>query len=183
MAWLLPAHLLALAAFWWLPAVAARRDAAVFNADVKNDDFKTVFHRQRLLWRAAGAVVLAALASGPLLDAPAWFCASALALLIAGAGMWAFRFNPLLNLARRQAYVSEFYVSYSANAAWFPDRYLWARAYRQVYPGRPVIYFPDAAVRAAAGPLLRRLLRWGLVAALAVYVSAAALLLLHTYQT
>ncbi|WP_354583301.1 hypothetical protein [Hymenobacter sp. UYCo722] len=61
------------------------------------------------------------------------YIASCAGLLCAGAGLWTYRFNPLLNVARALPYVDRYYVSPDPRAARFPDRWLWQRAMR-AYP-------------------------------------------------
>ena len=130
---LLLTHAAALAAFWWLPGWAARRDAAAFRADGSNDSKHYTFHRQRLTERVGGALALALLASLPLFGMWHAYVASCAGLLSAAGGIWAFRFNRLLNVARTLAYVGPDYVSPDPRAAWLPDRLLWNRALR-AYP-------------------------------------------------
>ena len=95
-------------------------------------------------------------------------------LLSAAGGIWAYRFNPLLNVARALAYVGPYYVSPDPRAAWFPDRLLWARALRAL-PRGPL---NDAELHRArvdyAARELRQLLRLGLAAGLAGYGAALA---------
>ena len=182
MAWLLLAHAAALAAFWWLPSWAARRDAARFNAAPAADDLHAVFHRQRLLERLGIAVGIAGLASWPTMcfSSGSWwpYLLATAGLLSAAGGIWAFRFNPLLNVARALAYVGPYYVSPDPRAALFPDRLLWTRAMRAL-PRGPL---NDAELHRArvdyAAHELRQLLRLGLVAGLVGYGAAMVLLLL-----
>ena len=166
---LLLTHAAALAAFWWLPGWAARRDAALFNANPTSDDYHRVFHRQRLLERIGIFVVLAGLASLPLLGMWQAYAASCAGLLCAAAGMWAYRFNRLLNIARALPYVGPDYVSPDPRAAWFPDRWIWQRTLTVVPPGP----WNDAELHQEraryAASELRTLLRAALVAGLAGY--------------
>lgn len=173
MPWLLLTHPAALAAFWWLPGWAARRDAARFNAAPAADDLHAVFHRQRLLERAGLFVGVALLSGVPaLLSGVTPYIMSTLGLLSAAAGIWAYRFNPLLNVARGLPYVSQWYVSPDPRAAYFPDRLLWARAVRAL----PTYTEDSAALHqqrvAYAASELRQLLRAGLVAGVVGYVGA-----------
>ena len=132
--YLLLTHPAALAAFWWLPGWAARRDAARFNAAPAADDLHSVFHRQRLLERLGLAVALALVSGVPvLLSGTTPYILSTAGLLCAGGGIWSYRFNHLLNTARALPYVGPDYVSPDPRAARFPDRWLWARAMR-AYP-------------------------------------------------
>lgn len=172
---LLLAHAAALAAFWWLPDWAARRDAALFTANPTSDDYHGVFHRQRLLERVGIALAVAMAASLPMVRAP-WLCAaSAMGLLLAGSGLWAYRFNPLLNRYRALPYVGPYYVSPDPRAAWLPDRWLWNRATRAI-PAGP---FNDAELhqerQTHAAAELRTLQRVALGAGLACEVAGLLL--------
>ena len=170
---LLITHAAALVAFWWLPAWAARRDAAAFAADGSADSKHYTFHRQRLLERAGIFVVLAGLASLPAFGIWQAYAASCAGLLCAAAGIWTHRFNVLLNEARALAYVPRYYVSFDSRAAWFPDRLLARRAIR-AYPDR--LAWNDAELHQEraryAASELRTLLRAALVAGLAGYAGA-----------
>lgn len=138
-----------------------KRDAAAFALNPANDTFHQVFHRRRLLVRAATSMLLALVPAIPLALDGQWLAAALniVALLSIGVAYWSYAFNPGLNRARHLAYVPDYYVSFDPNAAYFPDRLLWARACRQVYPDRPVAYVDDPAVETAAGALLEKILR------------------------
>jgi hypothetical protein len=172
---LLLTHASALALFWWLPGWAARRDAARFNANPASDDYHTVFHRQRLLERAGIFAAVVLLASLPVATSVVPFMVTGAGLLCAGAGIWAYRFNPLLNVARQLPYVLEYYVSPDPHAAWLPDRLLWGRATR-AFPGPPDA-LTTANRQAYAARALRRLLAGALWAGLAGEAAGLAFLL------
>lgn len=169
MPWLLLTHPAALVAFWWLPGWAARRDAARFNAAPADDDLHVTFHRQRLLERLGIFAGLALVASLPCMGSWWAYVVSCLGLLAAAAGMWAYRFNRLLNIARNLPYVGPDYVSPDARAAFFPDRFIWAKAVAAIPPGpwNDAELHRERAAYAAAE--LRTLLRVALGAGVAVY--------------
>ena len=183
MPWLLLTHAAALLLFWWLPEWAAPRDAALFTANLTSDDYHGVFHRQRLTERLGIAAGVALVASAPLLLGQAMsalsYFVSVLALLCAAGGLWAYRFNPLLNVARALPYVPEYYVSADPRAARFPDRWLWARAVRAIPAGA----FNDAELHQEraryAAKELRTLLRVALGAGLAAWATGLAFILYH----
>lgn len=126
---LLLSHAAVLALFYWLPGWAARRDAALFTANPTTDAFHFTFHRQRLLERLGIGVALLIVGSRASWPLGLWpTIVTTLGLAAAGAALWTFRFNRLLNVARALPYVSEYYVSADSRAAWFPDRLLWQRA-------------------------------------------------------
>lgn len=171
--------------YYYQVAYWIKRDAALFALNPANDTFHQVFHLKRLLVRMATSVLVALVPAIPLARHGQWLAAAlnVVALLSIGAGYWSYAFNPGLNRARKLAYVPEYYVSFDPNTAYFPDRMLWARACRQVYPDRPVAYVVDPAVQAAAGELLkkmlRRLLRLGTGLYLGLGLLALAALLRH----
>ncbi len=175
---LLLAHAAALAAFWWLPDWAARRDAALFTANPASDDFHRVFHRQRLLERAGifAAVLLLSGVAAQLSGVTPYIPAAG--LLAAGAGLWAYRFNPLLNRYRALPYVGPWYVSPDPRAAWFPDRLLWRKTLRAVPTGALNDAELYAARRTHAATALRTLLAVALVAGLAGEAAGLAVVLL-----
>ena len=125
---LLLAHLTALALLWYAPRFWVAKDVKAFSAFPAADVFHGTFHRQRLTWRVAFLVLVAALASLPLLPHRAAAVCHCLALVAIGSAYFFYDFNPRLNRARKLPYVGPYYVSPSPTAARFPDRWLWARA-------------------------------------------------------
>lgn len=162
MLWLLLTHPLALLAYWLHPRIWVRLDVQRFKLNGSNDSLLRTFHRQRATWRTIVTVLIAVLAS-----LPAWGhwlpCSlSLLGLLAIGTAYWLFDFNPRLNLARNLPYVGEWHVSWNPAGAYFPDRYIWHRAWEQIRkPGDPMAApaYEDLRVVAVAGPLLRKLLQ------------------------
>ena len=169
---ILLAHCAALFLFWYAPRFWAARDAKAFNVNPTSDTFHQTFHRQRLSWRVAALVVIAALASEPF--APYWLaaCLSFLGLVSIGAAYFFFDFNPRLNRARNLPYVGEYYVSPSPTAARFPDRWLWARAQaRWPRPGTMDLDKLDRIWQDTASRYLRDLGQWVLETGALLYAA------------
>ena len=172
------AHLLAIAAlayhpYWWI-----QRDVASFLADGANQSRTTTFHRQRWWWRfgfVAAVSLTASFAVSPMSVGDFLLSTAGLGLL--GGGWFFFAFTPGLNEARNQPYIGKYHVSWAVGASW-PDRKLWALAWRRVrLPGQTQMPdFPAPLVVAEAGRLLRITLWAVLGATLSLYVAALALL-------
>ena len=180
---LLLTHFAALLLFWYAPRFWAARDAHAFSVNPHDDTFHDTFHRQRLTWRVAFLVLVAALASLPLLphaDAAACHC---LALVALGSAYFFYDFNPRLNRARNLPYVGPYYVSPSPTAARFPDRWLWARAQRRwpvlatMSPDKMNRIWQDCAARR-----LKELGRWMLETGALLYVGFILLALILCVQ-
>ncbi len=173
---LLLAHLAALALFWWAPRFWARRDADAFSVNLADDTFHDTFHRQRLTWRVAFLVVVAALASEPAL--PSWWAAacSFLGLASNGSAYFFFDFNPRLNRLRSLPYVGEYYVSPDPRAAPFPDRWLWQRAQR-AWPDMELISADkmNTIWQGHASRALQQLCRWVLETGVLLYLASLVL--------
>jgi hypothetical protein len=142
----------------WHPRVWVALDLHRIQANGSDDTLGRTWHRHRFSWRLAVALVIAVLAALPI--APTGFPAVVLAsaVLIWQGAWWTYDFNTRLNVARNLPYVDKYHVSWSPNAAAFPDRWLWQRALRQAphYATRPLVS------EIAAG-LLRELLFWVLL--------------------
>ena len=178
---LLLTHLAALALLWAAPRFWVALDVKAFSADPASDTFHATFHSQRLTWRLAFLVAVAALASLPLLLAghrPAAAC-HFLALVALGTAYFFYDFNPRLNRARNLPYVGPYYVSSSPTAARFPDRWLWARAQRRwpvlatMSPDKMNRIWQDCAARR-----LQELGRWALETGIILYIGFLLIALL-----
>ena len=176
-------HIIALILYHFHVPFWVKMDTARITADGSAQTLAATFHRQRTTWRFAFVVVVALLASTPLLgrgeEGEGWnFVVGAAGLAILGGGYFFYAFTPALNLARGLAYVSKWHVSWAVNAS-FLDRFIWAQAWRKArLPGwdsTPPAY-PEPITVALAGQLLRRYLLLGLLASVGVY--AASLLFL-----
>ncbi|MDB5235446.1 MAG: hypothetical protein JWR44_2439 [Hymenobacter sp.] len=174
MAWLWLTHAVALALLWYHPIFWVARDAADFARDPADDSFHATFHRQRVTWRAAFVVVVAGLASLPLLKtANYWqFSSSVIGLAAIGAAWFAYVFNPGINTARRLDYVPRYYVSFDPKAAYFPDRFLRNRAYNKAaafLKGNGTARDIELLAKQYAPQMLKRLLLLGQLVGVAVY--------------
>ncbi|WP_426491053.1 hypothetical protein [Hymenobacter sp. 102] len=176
MSWLLLTHPLAWLLTWLHPRIWVRLDVRRFVKAGAVDTLLRTFHRQRATVRGIVMVLIAVLAS-----LPAWgywlpFGLSMAGLLMLQAAYWVYDFNPRLNVARVLPYVGKYHVSWNPNAAYFPDRYVWRRAWEQVRA--PDVTTPpgyeDQQVVAVAGPMLQRLLRNLLVNGCVAYLLALA---------
>ncbi|MET4106063.1 hypothetical protein [Hymenobacter sp. UYP22] len=161
MIWLLLTHPLAWLLTWWHPRIWVKLDVRRFVKAGAKDTLLRTFHRQRATLRGIIMVLIAVLAS-----TPAWghwlpFGLSIAGLLILQAAFWLYDFNPRLNVARNLPYVGKYHVSWNPQAAYFPDRYVWRRAWEQVKaPGEVAPpAFEDRYIINIAGPLLRELLK------------------------
>ena len=173
---LLLAHLAALFLFWYAPRFWAQRDAHAFSVNPADDTFHDTFHRQRLTWRVATLVLLAALASEPAL--PSWWAAgcSFAGLAIIGGAYFFFDFNPRLNRLRQLPYVGPYYVSPDPKAAVFPDRYLWLRAQRAWPPLATMDPDKlDTIWQGHASRALEQLCRWVLETGVLLYLASLAI--------
>jgi hypothetical protein len=177
MVWLLLTHPAALLLFYLAVPFWIRRDVADITKNGSIDTLHGKFHRQRLTWRVAQALAFALLGTSPLLLAHATgvaYCVPVLAslfgLLALGGAYTFYAFTPGLNQARQLAYVPRYYVSPDPEAAYFPDRIIWARAVK-AFP-RFSMVDADQLQRLRqehAGWLLKELLQVVLLAGLITY--------------
>jgi hypothetical protein len=169
----------ALLGYYYQVPYWVKRDAAAFALNPTDDTFHRKFHRQRLLIRIGTSLLLALVPALPLALAghPVAAVFSAGALLSIGTGYWSYAFNPGLNRARNLPYVSAYYVSYDANAAYFPDRRIWSQAYAKAHPGQPVVHVYDEQVEAVASTQLEEVLRLLLRLGIGIYVGLTGLVL------
>jgi uncharacterized membrane protein len=161
MSWLLLTHPLAWVLLYLHPRIWVKLDVRQFVKDGAKDTLLRTFHRQRATVRGIVMVLVAGLAS-----LPAWghwlpFALSFIGLLVLQLAYWVYDFNPRLNEARNLPYVGRYHVSWNPNAAFFPDRYVWRRAWQQVRkPGETIPPgYEEERVVAVAGPMLQWLLR------------------------
>lgn len=144
MAWLLLiTHPAALYLFWYAPRFWVGKDVAAFAADGAADSLHSTFHRQRLTWRIALAVLVAALASAPALPSGWGFASSLLGLLSIGAAYFFYDFNPRLSRARG---LDPYYMSFDPRAARFPDNWLADRAKVAIPWGPQMLGYEQAQV-------------------------------------
>ena len=171
-------HMLAMVAlgyhpYWWIP-----RDVASFKEDGANQSRTDTFHRQRWWWRFGFVALVSLLASLPAWGQWAQFALSAVGLGLLGGGWFFFAFTPGLNVARHLDYIKEYHVSWAVGASW-PDRKLWAWAWRRVrLPNETVLPdFPRPDVAKEAGRMLHLALWVVLGATASIYLAARILLL------
>ncbi|MDF7810681.1 hypothetical protein [Hymenobacter sp. YC55] len=172
MIWLLLTHPIAWLLYWLHPRIWVKLDVKRFTEDGSKNSLLRTFHRQRATWRAIVTIVVAVAASLPTWGYWLPFGLSLIGLLALAAAYWTFDFNPRLNVARKLPYVGEWHVSWNPNGAFFPDRYIWTRAWQKVRGPRDSSYppeFEDLRVVAVAGPMLRQLLHNILVNGITFY--------------
>lgn len=164
--------LLAIHPYWWIP-----RDAKAISRDGSAQSLTQRFHAQRWRWRFGFVAVVVGLASLPLL-ADVWrFAASAVGLGVLGGAWFFFVFTPGLNVARKQAYIGKYHVSWAVGASGW-DRRLWAWAWRHVGGTGTPLAWPHPATVAEAGKLLRRVLWAVLAGGVLVFAGCLAFVLL-----
>lgn len=133
MKWLLLTVPLALLASWYHPRWWVRLDVQAFVRDGAKNARTHTFHRQRFTWRLAVALLVALAGAAPLLRVHGLaYVLLATALLVWQAAYWTYDFNPRLNVARQLPYVGRYHVSWSPDAAAFPDRYIWQQVEAQL---------------------------------------------------
>ncbi|SNC62165.1 hypothetical protein SAMN06265337_0615 [Hymenobacter gelipurpurascens] len=160
MLWLLLTHVVAFQLFRLHPRIWLQADVKRFTENGSKDSLLRTFHRQRWMWRCLITLAIAFTASLPVWGNWLAFGISFLGLLLLGTAYWVYYFNPALNEARKLPYVGKYHVSWNPLAAYFPDRYVWRRAWLQVRaPGETVPPAQeDLRVVAVAGPMLKTLL-------------------------
>ncbi|RSK50135.1 hypothetical protein [Hymenobacter rigui] len=161
MLWLLLTHPLAWLLTYLHPRIWVKLDVRRFVQAGAVDTLLRTFHRQRATVRGIVMVLIAGLASLPTWGHWLPFGLSMAGLLILQAAYWLYDFNPRLNEARNLPYVGRYHVSWNPQAAYFPDRYVWRRAWEQVRAPdetAPPAY-EDRQVVNVAGPLLKQLLQ------------------------
>jgi hypothetical protein len=160
MLWLLLTHPVALMLYYLHVPFWIKLDVKRFTANGSQNSLLRTFHRQRATWRILFSAVVALLASLPAWGTWPMYGISVAALLLLATAYWYYAFNPGLSLARNLPYVGKYHVSWTPDAAFFPDRYIWRRAWRQVR--QPEEAAPpakeDLRVVAVAGPMLKQLL-------------------------
>lgn len=157
----------------WIPI-----DAKAMKENGSADTLLQKFHRVRGFIRFLLISIPALLCSLPLWGS--WsFVWSTLGLCALHGGYWFWYFNPRLNIARNEAYIGPYHVSWNPKGAWF-DTLIWTRAWQQVrYPNET--YPPaqeDFRVIAVAAPMYKKLLRNLLFAGCGGYALSGILILI-----
>ena len=166
------AQIVGLALGVYNPAFWVKVDAAAIVGNGANDTLLATFHRQRLTWRIATSLGVAAAAAVPMyaIAGSLPYALLVVAQLVFWSGYFFAKFNQGLNISLMptQPYKNRWFVSWNPKGSWV-DGLLWRKAWQaQGYP-LPAINGPHPATQALAGGYLRSLSNLSKLAAIAGY--------------